>query len=219
MQRRLNRWAEPCSHSTTPMSRNCPGWSRNGCSTSSNTPSWRDESEMSTPSCWRSIRMPLRQPEFPLVPRSLPALRVCRPDRGRTIGARARLCAETLSRAVRAHGPRRTRAGGLRSQCETSESGIGGLPHRGGICRGRQGRGRPPQQDGPIPFAHAGQANSLHDPRFCDRLYTSILKPRSTSEAGTPPRMPQFSGGISCSEILISCGGTSSAPRLRTMAW
>jgi hypothetical protein len=41
--------------------------------------------------------------------------------------------------------------------------------------------------------------------------YTSILKPSSISEAGMPPRNPQFSGGTSMSVILISSGGTSSA--------
>ena len=50
---------------------------------------------------------PIRQPQFHLVPRTLSALCVCRPDRGRAIGPRTRLRASALCRPFRACRPRR----------------------------------------------------------------------------------------------------------------
>src|SRR6185436_17797340 len=49
-------------------------------------------------------------------------------------------------------------------------------------------------------------------------LHTSTSKPRSTSQAAWPPRMPQFSRACSRSTILTWFLGIPKGPRLATIA-
>jgi hypothetical protein len=48
--------------------------------------------------------------------------------------------------------------------------------------------------------------------------HTPTSKPRSTSLAGVPPRIPQLSSGTSCRTISTSDGGTPTRPRFVTTA-
>src|SRR5262249_16091953 len=67
--------------------------------------------------------------------------------------------------------------------------------------------------------AHGGILNSK--PSFFmggSNRQTSTLNPRSISEAGRPPRNPQFSAGTSTRMIFISVAGTPISERFLTMA-
>lgn len=48
--------------------------------------------------------------------------------------------------------------------------------------------------------------------------HTSTAKPRSTSSADLPPRIPQFAIGGSWRTIVTSSAGTPASPKLRTIA-
>src|SRR5262245_39092669 len=48
------------------------------------------------------------------------------------------------------------------------------------------------------------------------RVYTSSSKPRLTSEAGLPPRIPQFASGTSCSTMVMSFASTPRRPKRST---
>ena len=86
-----------------------------------------------------------------------------------------------------------------RSGSATNAPATGRPPAPAPRCPAASGRPRSPARQGPRPRSAPGSgapgACGFRPARSTSRAQTSTLKPRSTSHAAWPPRMPQFSRG------------------------